>query len=295
MPELYLKSALFVKNDTIGLVRSLILYIIFSAFFFPITVQAVVLNELMVTPSSGYDWVELYNPSSETVDLTGWSLTDNATTSMKTLSGSILGNGFLTFDVGTRLNVGGDTVNLKDVSSIIVDTHSYSSNPGTDISIGRSPDGETWATLTSTSKGSTNGGALATPTSLPPTLEPTSTPKPTTTPKPTPTTKPTSTPKPIKEPTATPTPKTTAKSQTTSTSSQNTSSSKTANSAKIPSNLLGESTSSAENNSPSDETPTQISPTQSINIPYIIGGVAFLLIGVGLLYIRFRTNEKISD
>lgn len=130
-----------------------------------------VLNELMPHPSPGNDWIEIYNPTTNTIDLTNWTIVDS-TSIMKTLSGSITANGFVTFDVTNRLNNSGDSVYLKDSSGATIDNYSYSSDPGLNKSIGRSPDGGSWTILVSSSKGSSNGGST-------PTLTPSPTPSPT--------------------------------------------------------------------------------------------------------------------
>lgn len=137
----------------------------------PAFADSLVLNELMAHPSLGDDWIEIYNPTASSVDLNNWTLVDS-TSSMKTLTGSISAGGFVTFDVSNRLNNGGDTVYLKDTSAVTIDSYTYSTDPGLDKSLGRSPDGGSWATLTTSSKGSANGGTSSsaptpTPTSSP--------------------------------------------------------------------------------------------------------------------------------
>lgn len=119
----------------------------------------------MPHPSSGSDWIEIFNPTSSNLDLAGWNLVDSTST-MKALSGSISPGSFVTFDVSNRLNNSGDSVYLKDANGSTIDNYSYSSDPGIDKSIGRSPDGSNWIILASTSKGSTNGD-LTTPTPSP--------------------------------------------------------------------------------------------------------------------------------
>lgn len=84
----------------------------------------VVINEIFPSPSSGSEWIELYNPTSSTVDLTGWKLKDSASYS-KTLSGTLLAGGFVTFDV-TSFNNSGDTARLNN-STDDIDTVVYGS------------------------------------------------------------------------------------------------------------------------------------------------------------------------
>jgi hypothetical protein len=165
----------------------------------PIYASTVVINEFMPHPSSGNDWVELYNTTSSDVDLTGWSLFDN-TSSMKSLSGTITAGGFITFEVSSRLNNSGDSVILQDSTSNTIDSYDYTSDPGTDLTYGRSPDGSSWTTLSSATKGTAN------PT-------PTPTPSSTATPTPSPSTAATSTPTPTPSPSAIATPTATPAAQ----------------------------------------------------------------------------------
>ncbi len=167
------------SSATISVVRIKLLILAFLFLFFgagSIFANSVVLNEFMPHPSPGSDWIEIYNPTTNTIDLTSWILVDSTST-MKTLSGNITANGFATFDVTNRLNNSGDSIYLKDDSGTTIDNYSYSSDPGVNKSIGRSPDGGSWTMLASSSKGSSNGGPLETPTSTP-------TPTPITTPSP---------------------------------------------------------------------------------------------------------------
>lgn len=137
------------------------------------------INELMPHPSPGNDWIEIYNPTSNNIDLANWILVDSTST-MKTLSGTVNTNGFITFDVSKRLNNSGDSIYLKDASGNTIDNYSYNSDPGINKSIGRNPDGGTWTILTSSSNGLSNGGSSPTPTLLP-TPSSTSTPTPSST------------------------------------------------------------------------------------------------------------------
>ncbi len=154
-----------------------LIFTIFFLFFGVRTVFAnsVVLNELMPHPSPGSDWIEIYNPTDNNIDLSNWILVDSTST-MKTLSGSISAKGFVTFDVTNRLNNSGDSIYLKDSSSTTIDNYSYSLDPGINKSIGRNPDGGSWTTLASSSKGTSNG---QTPPTANPTPAPTSTTNPT--------------------------------------------------------------------------------------------------------------------
>ncbi len=58
-----------------------------------------VLNELMIEPVSGEEWIELYNPSSSALSLADYSLADNDGFTLA-LTGSVPANGFLKIDLG---------------------------------------------------------------------------------------------------------------------------------------------------------------------------------------------------
>lgn len=111
----------------------------------------VVINEFSSNSSS--DWVELYNPTNSTVNVSGWTLEDSTTDVIATIpnSTSILSKGFLKVDVGNRLNEGGDTITLLNASSSTIDFIFYGipvqpdaphvAAPGSGESAGREPDG----------------------------------------------------------------------------------------------------------------------------------------------------------
>lgn len=176
------------------------LFLLIFLFFlvFPTVVSAqVVINEFLPNPSSGEDWLELYSPVD--VDISGWILDDEATSDMATIpQGTIVGpssNVYYTVDVGNRLNQSEDTVSLYTPSkSSLIDSYNYKSNPGTDVSYGRTPDGESWGHCQPTKGNSNTGCYIPTPTPQP-TSTPTSAPSPTKTPTPVPTKTGTPTPK----------------------------------------------------------------------------------------------------
>lgn len=134
---------------------------------------SVVINEFMAHPSAGNDWVELYNSSTDQVDLNGWKLVDSTST-MKTLTETIYPNSTLVIYVSNRLNNSGDTITLQDPTGTTIDSYAYSSDPGIDVSITRTPDGGTWQASPQTPSPSTS--------------DPTPTPTPTPSPSPSPTT-----------------------------------------------------------------------------------------------------------
>lgn len=122
------------------------------------------INEFMAHPSSGNtEWVEFYNPDS--LDLTSYFIdddtsfaSDSGSSSKKSLATTTTGI-YPSIDLSSMLNNSGDFVVLFDSSGNIIDQYQYTSDPGTDTTIGRSPDGGSWIILSSASKGSANGGA----------------------------------------------------------------------------------------------------------------------------------------
>lgn len=101
----------------------------------------VVLNEFMPKPGDNKDWVEIYNISSNPIDITGWKLVDT-TGVFVTFSAILAPDSFLVATESARLNNGGDTIFLTNSDNAIVDTKSYTGGEVvTDNSIGRNPDG----------------------------------------------------------------------------------------------------------------------------------------------------------
>ena len=130
----------------------------------------IVINEFLPDPNVLYteEWIELYNPTAEDVNLTGYVLDDIVegggspyTIPQGTI---IIAGGYLVFNQSTvifQLNNAGDTVNLiKPDGVTIQDSYSYSSSSN-DVSYGRSPDGsETWTTQSTPTPGASNVGAF---------------------------------------------------------------------------------------------------------------------------------------
>lgn len=163
------------------------------------------INEVVIHPSSGNkEWVEFYNP--DKIDISSYWIdddtdftNDSGNSSKKSLQG-IQGSDtqYPYFEVSSMFNNDGDHVVLFGSDGAIVDQYEYSKDPGSDISIGRSPDGSgEFTVLATATKGSANSLPLpsSTPSPLP---SPTPTHTPTPSPKPTPIKSgPTLTPKPI--------------------------------------------------------------------------------------------------
>lgn len=87
------------------------------------------INEIMPNPENGEEWVELYNPTTNSLNLVGGSLCDNRTPSctIAATTGTIKGGGWIVVPViGNKLNNTGDSVVLRNPSSTVVDEINYS-------------------------------------------------------------------------------------------------------------------------------------------------------------------------
>jgi len=132
-----------------------------------VTAGEVLINEVLPAPSSGAEWVELYNTTGSAVDISFCYLDDLADAGgapVQIPNGtSVPANGFWTMDFSSYFNNTGDDVRfLKEDASTVLDAYSYGST-GYDESWYRSPDGGPWAgyPTTSPTKGTTNGGSTA--------------------------------------------------------------------------------------------------------------------------------------
>lgn len=127
----------------------------------------VVINEFLPNPNTGpdttHEYIELYNPRGDDVNISGYVLDDsdlndlnNYTISVSTV---IPAGGFLTFnrsETGISLNNDGDTVNFIAPDGTIVDFRIYEETDP-EVSIGREIDGgETWTTFTTPTYGTSN-------------------------------------------------------------------------------------------------------------------------------------------
>ncbi len=125
----------------------------------------IVLNEFVYRPGVTFstEWVEVYNASNSAVSLNGWSIVDaaNNTKSLTSL-GTINGLSFKTLDITPEIlnNTGSETIFLKDNTSLIIDSHTYTGTNTQDQAIGRQLDaGNIWKTCTTPTKGTTNNGS----------------------------------------------------------------------------------------------------------------------------------------
>jgi len=85
----------------------------------------IIINEIypISTTSTEKEWVELYNPTTSTVDVGSWVLNDNSSTT--TLSGVIEANGFLVIEFSNKLNNTGDILQLYDANLNLIDKVVY--------------------------------------------------------------------------------------------------------------------------------------------------------------------------
>lgn len=121
------------------------------------------INEFEQNPAgtdSGNEWVELYNPGTSDVDVTGWVLTANGGSPVsKTLSGSVPAGGYLVVTNGSQwLDNSGESVTLKDdAGSLIDETPVFNDGANDNRSQQRVTDGaDSWEFKTAT-KGASNG------------------------------------------------------------------------------------------------------------------------------------------
>lgn len=99
-----------------------------------------IITELLPKPTIGSEWVELYNPTSTAIDLTGWTLTDQLSqpSLIYTFTATTIAPGdTLVVEVGKKLNDSGDGVTLLDTTGQPVDQATYTSAATVDQSWSR--------------------------------------------------------------------------------------------------------------------------------------------------------------
>jgi len=133
--------------------------------------QAIIVNELFPNPAgsdSDDEFIELFNTSDTTIDITGWKLGDSSKRTYTITDGRISAHGFLLLkrqQTGIALNnTGGEMVELKDESGRLVDSVHYASVAVENQSYARDTDGR-WAWTTDVTPNKTNSitGISATP------------------------------------------------------------------------------------------------------------------------------------
>lgn len=168
----------------------LILWCLFFPSFLAHADDHPVINEFLPHPSTGdKEWVELYVPDGE--DATNYWIDDDSdfdddtgSSSKKQITSVIQGSDsqHVVFELSSSMfNNGGDTIALFSPDGAIVDQYTYTDDPGTDVSIGRTPDGSgEFQVLSFATRGSPNSKSKPPATATPaPTDKPTTTPKPT--------------------------------------------------------------------------------------------------------------------
>lgn len=148
-------------------VRGLAILIVISGWLSHVSsvwASSVVINEI----HPGEEWVELYNPEGQ--DLTGWTIGEMSGSEQKfyNLIDSLIDNPV--YDIfsfsGSKLNNDGDIVILKNQEGESVDEYSYFKAIDGGFHA-RIPDGGDWSTLSSPTKGGSNGGASLSPSPSP--------------------------------------------------------------------------------------------------------------------------------
>lgn len=97
------------------------------------------LSELLAKPSSGEEWIELYNPNLNPINLTGWQLWDKLASPSLIYNFSadqILPQNYLVVPINRKLNDAEDGVSLKNAQGLTIDETSYTNSP-TDLSWSR--------------------------------------------------------------------------------------------------------------------------------------------------------------
>lgn len=142
----------------------------------------ILINEFLYNPSSGNEWVELYNKTNESIILTGWKLCElnggEGSENCHALSAtSIPSKGFVVQELSNDLNNSKDTIILKNNGGAVIDKVTFNeSNPtivnaqnlngepdGTQ-SIARTEDGGSVWKITTPTKGQSNNSASVIPT-----------------------------------------------------------------------------------------------------------------------------------
>jgi hypothetical protein len=152
----------------------LLLFVLLTAFFMLQSgfAQTPVMNELYSRGTAAeLDWIEIYNPTTSSIDITGYKIYDSGAippgTKPKKLfpGGSIIpANGFLviiTDDAdpsGFGLSSNGEKVWFENASGTLIDSVNLAAVTDTSASFGRLPDGSSnWQILVPRTRGTSNG------------------------------------------------------------------------------------------------------------------------------------------
>lgn len=273
-------------------------------FLFPVAALAtssIVINEIS-SGSSTSDWVEIYNTSTESVDISKYRIRDSTTSNKKNFSGSLASQQFASLGFDDNLNNSGDKVRLiffEGENETLIEEIPYGTlggicAPPETESIGKKPDGsQITIKLANQSRDISNNSVSESPCPSPtPTITPTPspTPKPDPTNTPAPTSGPTSTPKPptvipTKKPTSIPTLKPTESEEFINGESS------------LEDQLLGASASAEniDNPSPAPEITNKPKTKSAIHpVPIIVIGLGVLLMigGSAPLLLQYLKNRK---
>lgn len=172
----------------------------FLILLFPKSVfSSILINEFQIEPTN-LQWVELFNNSTESADISGWIIDDSGGTEkyiienntiIASSSFKIVSSGKFNFNKSSP-----DSVQIIDRNNLLIDRYDYFSSPGENITYGRLPDVFlTWGICTPTPEAKNDCHPLSSPTPTP-TISPTNTPTSSPTAKPTVTSTPTTTSKP---------------------------------------------------------------------------------------------------
>jgi hypothetical protein len=280
---------------------------------------SVVINEFLANPDKD-QWVELFNTSDSSVDISSWFIDDSAGSQKFTIpEGIIIAPGqILIFSSGLfNLNTSSpDSVQLFH-GDVVEDSYHYDNPLAANTSLGRRTDGDgEWVVFTSPSKGASNNTSAFSPIpSDTPTFTPipaTATSFPTATKVPTPTRVPTQTkiPTPTKVPTPTksgqsgnktPTTKPTVISKLVSATSFSASptamSDKAASESQnlFPTAVLGASTQSKDAEKSNSISKNMVKSMQTQKIPLMtiaLVVIGVLLLGCGILFYLKKRKEQ---
>ncbi len=88
----------------------------------------VLLSEFSPAPESGKEWVEIYNPNSQQIDISGWKIDDIEGGSRPFSipeNAKINSKSYKVFYFGSKLNNSGDTLRLINPSGKLIESYSY--------------------------------------------------------------------------------------------------------------------------------------------------------------------------
>jgi hypothetical protein len=145
----------------------------------------ILINEVMPAPSSGPEWVELYNPSDTAIDVSGWRIDDDTPGGTQTTIGAgsvVPAGGYLVVSLTSAiLNNTGDSVTVIDADGGTIDAVAFGALKGTE-SYGRRSDGAAEWLKSAPSPGASNALLVVTTTETATPSMPTIPPTPTHTP-----------------------------------------------------------------------------------------------------------------